>query len=84
LDNSTMELGIYTSAAMTPDPGTGRSVSTAAGRPAPRAFLTGTVYEGRKTLRACILHPETDLEHLETLVAEILASAHELAHVAAA
>jgi hypothetical protein len=31
-----------------------------------------------------ILHPETGLVHLETLVAEMLASARELAHMAAA
>jgi len=27
--------------------------------------VTGTVYEGRETLRACILHPDTGPEHLE-------------------
>jgi len=40
-----------------------------------RAFVTGTVYDGRETLRACILHPDTTPEHLETLVAEVLAAA---------
>ena len=49
-----------------------------------RAFLTGTVYDGRETLRACILHPDTGPEHLDTLVAEVLASARELARAAAA
>jgi hypothetical protein len=44
-----------------------------------RAFVTGTVLEGRETLRACILHPGTGSEHLETLVAEVLAAARELA-----
>jgi glutamate/tyrosine decarboxylase-like PLP-dependent enzyme len=48
-----------------------------------RAFITGTVYEGRETLRACILHPDTGPEHLETLVAEVLATAREIAHTAA-
>jgi glutamate/tyrosine decarboxylase-like PLP-dependent enzyme len=49
-----------------------------------RAFLTGTVYEGRETLRACILHPGTESEHLATLVAEVRAAARELAGRAAA
>jgi aromatic-L-amino-acid decarboxylase len=44
-----------------------------------RAFVTGTVYEGRETLRACILHPETRSEHLELLVQEVLAAARSLA-----
>jgi glutamate/tyrosine decarboxylase-like PLP-dependent enzyme len=44
-----------------------------------RAFVTGTVFEGRETLRACILHPETGSEHLETLVAEVVATARMLA-----
>jgi len=44
-----------------------------------RAFLTGTVFEGRETLRACILHPATGPEHLATLVAEVVAAARELA-----
>ncbi|MGG7377256.1 hypothetical protein ACQ7B2_00090, partial [Escherichia coli] len=49
-----------------------------------RAFVTGTVYEGRETLRACILHPETTREHLEVLVAEVLALARGLRRTAAA
>ena len=40
-----------------------------------RAFVTGTVFGGRETLRACILHPDTSSEHLATLVAEVVASA---------
>jgi aromatic-L-amino-acid/L-tryptophan decarboxylase len=44
-----------------------------------RAFVTGTVYEGRETLRACILHPETRSEHLALLVEEVLAAARSLA-----
>ena len=44
-----------------------------------RAFVTGTVFDGRETLRACILHPDTGSEHLETLVAEVLATARSLA-----
>ena len=40
-----------------------------------RAFVTGTVFEGRETLRACILHPDTTSEHLSTLVAEVVATA---------
>ena len=43
-----------------------------------RAFVTGTVYEGRETLRACILHPQTASEHLALLVAEVLAAARTL------
>jgi glutamate/tyrosine decarboxylase-like PLP-dependent enzyme len=43
-----------------------------------RAFITGTVFDGRETLRACILHPGTGPEHLETLVLEVLATAREL------
>jgi glutamate/tyrosine decarboxylase-like PLP-dependent enzyme len=39
-----------------------------------RAFVTGTVYEGRETLRACILHPGTTEEDLATLVAEVVAA----------
>jgi aromatic-L-amino-acid decarboxylase len=49
-----------------------------------RAFITGTVYEGRETLRACILHPGTGPDHLETLVAEVLATAREIADTTAA
>ena len=37
-----------------------------------RAFVTGTVYEGRETLRACILHPGTTEADLVTLVAEVV------------
>jgi hypothetical protein len=44
-----------------------------------RAFVTGTIFAGRETLRACILHPETSREHLETLVAEVVAAARSLA-----
>jgi aromatic-L-amino-acid/L-tryptophan decarboxylase len=44
-----------------------------------RAFVTGTVFEGRETLRACILHPGTRSEHLELLVSETAAAARELA-----
>jgi glutamate/tyrosine decarboxylase-like PLP-dependent enzyme len=44
-----------------------------------RAFVTGTVYEGRETMRACILHPGTTADDLATLVAEVLAAADELA-----
>jgi aromatic-L-amino-acid/L-tryptophan decarboxylase len=44
-----------------------------------RAFVTGTVFEGRETLRACILHPDTGSEHLATLVAEVVAAARALA-----
>jgi aromatic-L-amino-acid decarboxylase len=40
-----------------------------------RAFVTGTVFGGRETLRACILHPDTSSEHLATLVAEVVATA---------
>ena len=43
-----------------------------------RAFVTGTVYEGRETLRACILHPQTRSEHLALLVEEVLAVARSL------
>jgi glutamate/tyrosine decarboxylase-like PLP-dependent enzyme len=44
-----------------------------------RAFVTGTIFEGRETLRACILHPETRSEHLALLVEEVLAAAQMLA-----
>jgi aromatic-L-amino-acid/L-tryptophan decarboxylase len=44
-----------------------------------RAFVTGTIYEGRETLRACILHPGTTEADLATLVDEVLAAAGELA-----
>ena len=43
-----------------------------------RVFVTGTVYEGRETLRACILHPGTTEADLATLVAEVVAAAGEL------
>jgi glutamate/tyrosine decarboxylase-like PLP-dependent enzyme len=43
-----------------------------------QAFVTGTVYEGRETLRACILHPQTGPEQLATLVAEVVATARTL------
>ena len=44
-----------------------------------RAFVTGTVFGCRETLRACILHPDTGSEHLETLVAEVVETARALA-----
>jgi aromatic-L-amino-acid/L-tryptophan decarboxylase len=44
-----------------------------------KTFVTGTVFEGRETLRACILHPDTGPEHLETLVSEVIATARTLA-----
>ena len=44
-----------------------------------RAFVTGTIYEGRETVRACILHPGTTEADLATLVAEVVAAADELA-----
>jgi aromatic-L-amino-acid/L-tryptophan decarboxylase len=44
-----------------------------------RAFVTGTVYEERETLRACILHPGTTEADLATLVAEVVSAASELA-----
>jgi glutamate/tyrosine decarboxylase-like PLP-dependent enzyme len=44
-----------------------------------RAFVTGTVYRGRETVRACILHPGTTEADLATLVAEVVALASELA-----
>jgi len=44
-----------------------------------RAFVTGTVFGGRETLRACILHPDTGSDHLATLVAEVVATAGTLA-----
>jgi glutamate/tyrosine decarboxylase-like PLP-dependent enzyme len=48
-----------------------------------RAFVTGTVYEGRETVRACILHPGTTEADLATLIAEVVAAAGELAAAAA-
>jgi len=44
-----------------------------------RAFVTGTIFDGRETLRACILHPETEPGHLRLLVSEVLEAAGELA-----
>jgi aromatic-L-amino-acid decarboxylase len=44
-----------------------------------RAFVTGTVLDGRETLRACILHPDTGSMHLTILVSEVVATARELA-----
>jgi aromatic-L-amino-acid/L-tryptophan decarboxylase len=41
--------------------------------------VTGTVYEGRETMRACILHPGTTEDDLATLVAEVVGVAGELA-----
>jgi aromatic-L-amino-acid decarboxylase len=43
-----------------------------------RAFLTGTVFDGREALRACILHPDTGPEHLELLVREVVETARQL------
>jgi aromatic-L-amino-acid decarboxylase len=43
-----------------------------------RAFVTGTLFEGRETLRACILHPDTGPEHLELLVREVVETARQL------
>ena len=43
-----------------------------------RAFVTGTVFDGRETLRACILHPDTRTEHLATLVREVVAAARAM------
>jgi hypothetical protein len=37
------------------------------------------VFEGRETVRACILHPGTTAADLKTLVAEAVAAASELA-----
>jgi aromatic-L-amino-acid decarboxylase len=47
------------------------------------AFVTGTIFEGHETLRACILHPQTQSEHLALLVDEALAAARSLAAAAA-
>jgi glutamate/tyrosine decarboxylase-like PLP-dependent enzyme len=44
-----------------------------------RAFVTGTVYDGRETMRACILHPGTTEADLATLVAEVVSAASGLA-----
>jgi aromatic-L-amino-acid decarboxylase len=43
-----------------------------------KAFVTGTVFEGRETLRACILHPGTGSEQLATLVTEVVETARTL------
>jgi glutamate/tyrosine decarboxylase-like PLP-dependent enzyme len=43
-----------------------------------RAFVTGTLFDGQETLRACILHPGTGTEQLATLVAEVVATARTL------
>jgi aromatic-L-amino-acid/L-tryptophan decarboxylase len=43
-----------------------------------RTFVTGTVFDGRETLRACILHPDTTAAHLETLVTEVVVTARAL------
>ena len=43
-----------------------------------RAFVTGTVFDGRETLRACILHPDTRTEHLATLVREVVVAARAM------
>jgi glutamate/tyrosine decarboxylase-like PLP-dependent enzyme len=40
-----------------------------------RAFVTGTLFEGRETMRACILHPGTTEADLTTLVSEVVAVA---------
>jgi hypothetical protein len=48
-----------------------------------RAFVTGTVYEGRETVRACILHPGTTEADLATLISEVVAAAAGLAAAAA-
>jgi aromatic-L-amino-acid/L-tryptophan decarboxylase len=46
-----------------------------------RAFLTGTIFEGRETLRACILHPETRSEHVALLVDEVVDASRKLASI---
>jgi glutamate/tyrosine decarboxylase-like PLP-dependent enzyme len=43
-----------------------------------RTFVTGTVFGGSETLRACILHPDTNSDHLATLVTEVVATARTL------
>ncbi|HEX5193935.1 MAG TPA: pyridoxal-dependent decarboxylase [Solirubrobacteraceae bacterium] len=43
-----------------------------------RAFVTGTMFDGRETLRACILHPDTGTEHLATLISEVVETARKL------
>ena len=49
-----------------------------------QAFVTGTVYEGRETMRACILHPGSTEADLATLVTEVVAAAGDLATAASA
>jgi aromatic-L-amino-acid/L-tryptophan decarboxylase len=44
-----------------------------------RAFVTGTIFAGRETLRACILHPQTRSEHLRMLVEDVLETGRTLA-----
>jgi glutamate/tyrosine decarboxylase-like PLP-dependent enzyme len=46
-----------------------------------RSFVTGTVFDGHETLRACILHPDTGSDHLAILVEEVVATARTLAPV---
>jgi glutamate/tyrosine decarboxylase-like PLP-dependent enzyme len=43
-----------------------------------RSFTAGTIFGGRGTLRACILHPDTGSEPLATLATEVVAMAGEL------
>jgi aromatic-L-amino-acid/L-tryptophan decarboxylase len=43
-----------------------------------KAFVTGTVFASRETLRACILHPGTGSEQLATLLAEVVETARTL------
>jgi glutamate/tyrosine decarboxylase-like PLP-dependent enzyme len=43
-----------------------------------RAFVTGTVYEGHETMRACILHPGSTETDLATLVADVVTAAADL------
>ena len=52
----------------------------AAPRPSRRAggVRDGHLLEGRETLRACIVHPDTGPEHLAILVAEAVAAARSL------
>ena len=40
--------------------------------------MTGTVFDGHETLRACILHPDTGTEHLGILIEEVVATARAL------
>jgi aromatic-L-amino-acid/L-tryptophan decarboxylase len=47
-----------------------------------RTFVTGTVYEGLETMRACILHPGSTEADLAELVAEVVAAAADLAAAA--